>query len=480
MALKDDLVSYWKHDTNGSFPDAHGSDTGTINGATYTASGKLSGGYEYDGSNDSIDIGLAPSDLAGGDFTLGFWVKPTDADRTGNTVLYATDGSLSSWPRLIIWGSSTNYARFYSSSTQWVDTGAIVDNTWYHIVVTRVGNLFTMYFNGSSVDTNTHAVTFSDATNFAFGQWQGQAADRQFYGVMDEIFYSSRGMSSDEVAEIYNSGDGLGYDDWDVVPVSVDSPNGGEVWVVGRSEAITWTDGSGASAMKIEISTNNGVDYSVIVESTDNDGSYDYVVSADISAQCLIKITSVDDAGVTDVSDAVFSIIAAPSLGDGGGQVINSWLMLVDWITNRLFGVVEWSSVQLREWGFASPHKQVGSGFFSARVVGVHDGDTISLSTGWRDFNFPLRIANIDAPEMNEGGEKARDWLRSRILGQNVVVSVNPKNRVGKYGRLIGEVFHGGFNLGDEMRRRGLVFKFGQRNLFKVPDLGKLLQEAAL
>ena len=53
--LLNNLVSYYKCDTNGSFPDAHGSNDWTINGATYTASGKINWAYDYDWVNDTIN-----------------------------------------------------------------------------------------------------------------------------------------------------------------------------------------------------------------------------------------------------------------------------------------------------------------------------------------------------------------------------------------------------------------------------------------
>lgn len=85
-------------------------------------------------------------------------------------------------------------------------------------------------------------------------------------------------------------------------------PNGGEVWMVGETEEITWTDVN-VYDVKIELSVDNGSSWSTIAESTPNTGTYSWLVEAqDSSDQCLIRITNVDDGLVTDASDDVFTI----------------------------------------------------------------------------------------------------------------------------------------------------------------------------
>jgi PKD repeat protein len=90
--------------------------------------------------------------------------------------------------------------------------------------------------------------------------------------------------------------------------LTVQSPNGGEVWIAGETEEITWTDVN-VYDVKIELSEDNGSNWSTIIESTSNSGSYSWVVTAtDSSDQCLIRITNVDDGSIVDVSDGVFTI----------------------------------------------------------------------------------------------------------------------------------------------------------------------------
>lgn len=133
----------------------------------------------------------------------------------------------------------------------------------------------------------------------------------------------------------------------------------------------------------------------------------------------------------------------------------------------------ELTNSQLNDLLFLSPHPQITEDF-EGRVEKVHDGDTVTLSTLGRSFSFPLRLLDIDAPELNDGGKAAGDWLRARILGKRVMVLIDPKNRVGKYGRLLGRIISDGLDVGDEMLRLGMVLPFGSKKEGEPVDLDKL------
>ena len=104
---------------------------------------------------------------------------------------------------------------------------------------------------------------------------------------------------------------------------------------------------------------------------------------------------------------------------------------------------------------------------YPAIVTAVYDADTITVDINlglevWKRGE-KIRLARIDAPEM-KGKEKAagtvsRDWLRSQILNRNVTIQTD-KDKKGKYGRYIGEVFWGAINMSDALvKRRLAVYK---------------------
>lgn len=123
----------------------------------------------------------------------------------------------------------------------------------------------------------------------------------------------------------------------------------------------------------------------------------------------------------------------------------------------------ELTNSQMQFYYFDSPHKQITEGFL-AEVVKVTDGDSIRVKTDFRDFDFPIRLANINAPEMNEGGEESKNWLEKELLGEEIYVKIDKNNRVGKFGRIIGEILLFGVNINYQSLAEGLSLPFGQED----------------
>ena len=123
-----------------------------------------------------------------------------------------------------------------------------------------------------------------------------------------------------------------------------------------------------------------------------------------------------------------------------------------------------------------SPHKQIMEDF-RATVTNVHDGDTITLEWKERDFPFRMRLRDIDAPELNmKGGHEARDHLQKLIEGKEVDILIDKKNRVEKWGRLLGDVMQGGVKMSEEMTRMGNAVPFDQRRETELPNIEKELR----
>jgi endonuclease YncB( thermonuclease family) len=134
----------------------------------------------------------------------------------------------------------------------------------------------------------------------------------------------------------------------------------------------------------------------------------------------------------------------------------------------------ELTNRQIEEFGFNSPHPQITEDF-EARVVRVHDGDTVTLNADFRDFDFPLRLLDIDAPELNEtGGDVSRDWLKAVIEGEKVQVRINRFKRVGKYGRLLGKIISRGLDVGEMAVAAGFAVPFGKKKEALPQPIDKL------
>jgi uncharacterized repeat protein (TIGR02543 family) len=94
--------------------------------------------------------------------------------------------------------------------------------------------------------------------------------------------------------------------------IELTAPNGGESWVTGVSQNITWTSLMGGN-VKIELLKNGTFD-STIIASTPNDGSHSWSIPTGqtIASDYKIRITSVEQPTKTDQSASNFSIISDP------------------------------------------------------------------------------------------------------------------------------------------------------------------------
>ena len=137
----------------------------------------------------------------------------------------------------------------------------------------------------------------------------------------------------------------------------------------------------------------------------------------------------------------------------------------------------ELTNSQMDFYYFESPHKQIFESFF-AEVSKVVDGDTIRVKVPWRDFDFPIRFLNTNAPEMNEGGGESKEWLTKQIINQHVYIEVDEDQRVGKWGRLLGIIIHKGMNMNEMSINMGFATTFDERNEGKLPDIEKILAES--
>lgn len=103
----------------------------------------------------------------------------------------------------------------------------------------------------------------------------------------------------------------------------------------------------------------------------------------------------------------------------------------------------------------------------------VVDGDTLDLNIdcGLHTHRVErVRLARINAPEMNtDAGKAAKAWLENKLL--SVIFSVRTiKDRQEKYGRYLAEVFIGLENVNDAMVAAGhAVYKEYSTNVERCP-----------
>jgi endonuclease YncB( thermonuclease family) len=93
----------------------------------------------------------------------------------------------------------------------------------------------------------------------------------------------------------------------------------------------------------------------------------------------------------------------------------------------------------------------------NVRVVGVHDGDTITCLTSEKE-QIKVRLDAIDAPELGQPfGQAAKRALSEKVFGKDVVVSPKKKD---KWGRTVGHIIVGGRDVNLEMLEEGMAWHY--------------------
>jgi hypothetical protein len=90
--------------------------------------------------------------------------------------------------------------------------------------------------------------------------------------------------------------------------LTLTSPNGSEAWQAQSMQPITWISQGLIAAVSLEFSVDRGSSWITITESTENDGVYEWLVPAQVSDSCLIRISDATDGDPMDLSNGEFSI----------------------------------------------------------------------------------------------------------------------------------------------------------------------------
>src|SRR5262245_43912738 len=105
---------------------------------------------------------------------------------------------------------------------------------------------------------------------------------------------------------------------------------------------------------------------------------------------------------------------------------------------------------------------------FTGKVVGISDGDTISVLREGKAVK--VRLHGVDTPEKAQAfGTQARKFTSDLVFQHDVIVDVHTTDR---YSRLVGEMLlPDGRSLGHELVRVGLIWRYQQYAPHDTPQL---------
>ena len=226
------MVSWWElNETSGTRYDAHGSNHLTdVNTVGYDT-GKQGNAADFERDNSEY---LTYSGLLGdldSDFSMSFWVNPETVPPTVLGIFqffswWRKSGDDSYFASIMIgYFAGAKQLQIYLVGASAVENyylHSMTAGNWYHIAfVVDVGTGYTLYINGTSVRTGSAPTKKTSSPGaassfFEIGEshnWSDVRLGRYYDGLMDEFGVWSRVLTSDEVTELYNSGNGLSYAD---------------------------------------------------------------------------------------------------------------------------------------------------------------------------------------------------------------------------------------------------------------------------
>jgi len=200
------LIARWPGD--GTSEDvAHDRNGTLVGGATYTA-GEVGQAFSFDGVDDRVTVPDDPDWSLAGDFTIDTWVKIAALHGVSEAFVAQDEGAGVTNKWVFWYGEAgdlgfvfgTGGAAYHPVSAAWSPTLS----QWYHVAVTRSGSNYTLYINGSVLDTGTESTPIPDAAAPLTLGW-GET-DWHLDGALDETEIYQRALSGAEIDSIYTSG----------------------------------------------------------------------------------------------------------------------------------------------------------------------------------------------------------------------------------------------------------------------------------
>jgi hypothetical protein len=200
------VAAYGFEESGTSVIDASGSgNTGTISGATRTASGRFGSALSFDGVDDWVTVADAASlDLTTG-MTLEAWLYPTALGTSWRTV------AIKEQPGQLVYAlyAHTDTARpsghvYVGGDVDTRGTSGLPLDTWTHLATTYDGSTLRLFVNGIAV--SSRAVSGSmPASTLPFRLGGNSVWTEWFQGRIDEVRVYNRALSASEIQNDLNT-----------------------------------------------------------------------------------------------------------------------------------------------------------------------------------------------------------------------------------------------------------------------------------
>ncbi len=204
------LVNWWRAEANAN--DTVGTDNGTLNGTAGFVNGEVGQAFTFDGTSGYVSIpDSAPLDSFTNAMTIELWMRSATIGNNADWVGLVSKGN-ESWRLMGRTSANTADVAFNGvTPSEITGTRNVNDGQWHHIAGTYDGNRIALYVDGT-LDASVTASGTIAQLNFPVyigGDSEPPAGHTYlFNGQIDEVSLYNRALSSDEIAAIYNAGNG--------------------------------------------------------------------------------------------------------------------------------------------------------------------------------------------------------------------------------------------------------------------------------
>jgi hypothetical protein len=219
--LNTNLFAIYKAESNVN--DSLGTYNGTAQGGlTYTA-GKSGNSFDLNGTNAYVDLPNNSFNFTG-DFSVSGWINQSSLPAYQMVISNQAEVS-NNFYGWIVWMFNNKLtfdlynANLGTPSARWQTTSTLTTNQWYHIAVTKKPNQSAKIYLNGTIDvslvfgSNSGNLTYT-STNFStlgVNKYISSVSDGFFNGKIDEVNVWNKELTSTEVTELYNLGNGKFY-----------------------------------------------------------------------------------------------------------------------------------------------------------------------------------------------------------------------------------------------------------------------------
>ena len=205
-------VSYWRlGETSGtSAADEVGANAGTYSNVLLDQPGALAcdgnPSASFDGAQSYVRVPASPSLNMTSAVTVEFWAKRRTISNTYQVLVGKPGDGQSKFENYAVWLTNTNrYIAYFGNGSTYavVQTPAITDTNWHHVVATHNGSMIRIYLDGVleqekattlQLTANTKPLTLGRANNNAYS----------FNGWLDEVAVYPTALPAQTIFAHYN------------------------------------------------------------------------------------------------------------------------------------------------------------------------------------------------------------------------------------------------------------------------------------